>query len=345
MKTLTKRMIAIIMTLLIVAALLPATASADRNAMIIVELKEPYYGENLNEILPEIKMEVSYPFIEGYAFVVYYAHTSDEDAYAAAAKLAENARVKSAAYCPVNASEPTSRVCFHVRIRDEYFGGYYGISEAELAKLFPNAEIAGAKEWFRGEYSVYFDVGSTDELYELYDGIKASPFFSAAYCYVGDMAEYVTIGEVTVTMKEKYTDEELIEQLSDIGVSEIVESYSGNNFKLRLNDLTLSGTFEAVNKLMNRSDVAAVKCREKLLLPSVMPKEVAASKLAGSERPKVTVATALGALRIAAQLGEAKNDVYDYKLADAIWQYDRDGDNEITVSDALALLRIAADLA
>ena len=345
MKNLTKKLIAIVMTMLMVAALLPVTASADQNAIIIVELNEPYYGENLNEVLPEIKMEVSYPFIDGYAFVVYYAHTSDEDAYAAAAALAANPRVKSATYCPGIDPEPTSRVVFHIMIKNEYFGGYYGISEAELPKLFPNMQIVRASRWLRGEYSVYFDVSSMEELSALYDEIKASPFFSGVYCYVGDMTEYVTVGEVAVTMKDKYSEEEFVEQLSDIGVSEKVESYSGNYFKIYINDATMSGTFEAVNKLVNRSDVAQVKCREKLLLPSVMPKEVEESKFAEPERSEVTVATALSALRIAAQLTEVRNDVYDYKLADAIWQFDCDGDNAITVSDALHLLRKAAGLA
>ena len=345
MKTLTKKLIAMLMTLLMVAALLPVTASADQDAIIIVELNEPYYGENLNEILPEIKMEVSYPFIDGYAFVVYYAHTSDEDAYAAAAALAANPRVKSATYCPGTEPEPTSRIAFYVSIKNEYFGGYYGISEAELPKLFPNIQIVRAREWFRGIYSVYFDVSSMDEVYEIYNQVKSSPFFSNAYCYVGDMTKYVTVGELAVTMKDKYTNEELIEQLSDIGVSEIVESYSGNYFKFYINDATMSGTFEAVNKLMNRSDVAKVECREKLLLPSVMPTEVEEAKFAEPERAEVTVATALSALRIAAQLTEVRNDVYDYKLADAIWQFDCDGDKAITVSDALILLRKAAKLA
>jgi len=76
-----------------------------------------------------------------------------------------------------------------------------------------------------------------------------------------------------------------------------------------------------------------------------MPKEVEESKFAEPEREEVTVATALSALRIAAQLTEVRNDVYDYKLADAIWQFDCDGDNAITVSDALHLLRKAAGLA
>lgn len=345
MKTLTKKLVAMLMTMIMVAALLPVTASADQNAVIIVELNEPYYGENLNEILPEIKMEVSYPFIDGYAFVVYYAHTSDEDAYAAAAALAANTRVKSAIYCPGIDPEPTSRVAFYVSIKDEYFGGYYGISEAELAKLFPGIQIVRASKYFRGIYKVYFDVSSMEELFALYDEINASPFFSGVYCYVGDMAEYVTVGEIAVTMKDKYSEEALVERLSDVGVSEIVESYSGNYFKFRINDATMSGTFEAVNKLVNMSDVAKVDCREKLLLPSVMPKEVEEAKLIAPERADVTVATALSALRIAADLAEAKNGVYDYKLADAIWQYDLDGDKEITVSDALRLLRIAAKLA
>ena len=345
MKNLTKRLIAIVMTMLVVAALLPVTASADQNAIIIVELNEPYYGENLNEILPEIKMEVSYPVIDGYAFVVYYAHTSDEDAYAAAAALAANPRVKSATYCPGTETEPTSRVVFIVMIKNEYFGGYYGISEADLPKLFPNMQIVSASKWLHGTYSVSFDVSSTEELYALYDEIKSSPFFSSVYCYVGDMTKYVTVGKVAVTMKDNYSEEEFIEQLSDIGVLQIVESYSGKYFKFYINDLTMKGTFEAVSKLMNRSDVAKVEYREKLLLPAVSPTDLEESEYTEPERPEVTVATALKALRIAAQLTDVRNDVYDYKLADAIWQFDCDGDKEITVSDALHLLRKAAGLA
>ena len=41
---------------------------------------------------------------------------------------------------------------------------------------------------------------------------------------------------------------------------------------------------------------------------------------------------------------KCKNGVYDYRLADAIWQFDVDGDKVITVSDALSLLRIAAGI-
>ena len=55
MKKMTKKMIALFMTLLMVAAILPITASAGQYARIVVELKEPYYGENLAEILPEIE--------------------------------------------------------------------------------------------------------------------------------------------------------------------------------------------------------------------------------------------------------------------------------------------------
>ena len=346
MKYLTKKLLALVLTMLMVAALLPVTASADQNAIIIVELNEPYYGDNLNEILPEIKMEVAYPFIDGYAFVVYYAHTSDEDAYAAAAALAANPRVKSATYCPGNPTENTSRVRFHITISEDYFGEdyYTPITSVELGKLFPGRTIKRASQWGFRNFDVYFDVGSTEEWYDIYDELKANPFIKSFHTF--DMSgKAVTIGIIALTTKAEHTEEEIIDLYSDLGAYEVVESYSAHYFKFSILDRSLRGTLEAVKTLKNDPDVANVVWTDTIRFPAVMPKELEESEFLAPEREEVTVATALGALRIAAQLGEAKNGVYDYKLADAIWQYDCDGDKEITVSDALKLLRKAAGLA
>ena len=346
MKNLTKKLIAIIMTMLMVAALLPVTASADQNAIIIVELNEPYYGENLNEILPEIKIEVAYSFIDGYAFIVYYDHTSDEDAYAAAAALAANPRVKSAAYCPGNVTEQTSRVAFHVNINTDYFGGYYGISEPELAKLFPGVEIKKASRWSYRSYDLFFDISSTEEWYELYDELNANPFIQSVNAYdMGNAGKYITIGKVAITTKAEHTVEEIVELYSGVGVFGTYASYSGHYFGCYISGWTLRSTLEAAKKFLNDPDISRVEWSEDPARPMVVPTEVEEAKFAEPERAEVTVATALSALRIAADLSEVKNGVYDYKLADAIWQFDCDGDKEITVSDALKLLRKAAGLA
>ncbi len=347
MKNLTKKLIAIVMTMLMVAALLPVTASAEQYAEIVVELNEPYYGENLNDLLPEIEMVTACDVIGGYLFTVYYAHTSDEDAYAAAAKLAENPLVKFATYCPGYPSAPTSRVMFEVFINRDYFGGYYGISDAELGKLFPDMKMVKVTKWNYMHYYLYFDVESLEEVDEIYSELRANPFLTSIYCYVGNMSEYVTNGRITVTTKGRYTPDEVVELLSDVGVREVYNSYGSFSFSLSLNDWTFKGTFDAVKKLMNNPEIVKEKHTEKLAGPAVMPQILSMDESAylTPERPEVTVATALSALRIAAQLTEVRNDVYDYKLADAIWQYDCDGDKAITVSDALRLLRKAAKLA
>ena len=348
MKSIVTRILAIIMMMLTVTALLPITASAAQNAIIIVELNEPYYGENLNDILPEIKMEVSYPFIDGYAFVVYYAHTSDEDAYAAAAALEANPRVKSATYCPGNATGNTSRVRFNITISEDYFGEdyYTPISSVELGKLFPNRVIKRASKWGFRNFDIYFDVSSAEEWYAIYDELKANPFIQSFHTFdMGDPNRAITIGEVAVTTKAEHTEEEIIGLYSDLGAYKVIESYSAHYFKFDICDRSLRGSLEAVKKLKNDPDVANVVWTDTLGFPTVMPKELEESEFLAPERPEVTVATALSALRIAAQLTEVRNDIYDYKLADAIWQYDCDGDKEITVSDALSLLRKAAGLA
>ncbi len=348
MKNLMKKLLAALLTLFMVAALLPVTASADQNAIIIVELNEPYYGDNLNEILPEIKMEVAYPFIDGYAFIVYYDYTSDEDAYAAAAALAANPRVKSATYTPGNATENTSRVRFHITISEDYFGEdyYTPISSVGLGKLFTDRAIKRASKWGFRNFDIYFDVISAEDWYAIYDELKANPFILSFYTFdIGGSGKAVAIGEVAVTTKAEHTEEEIIDMYSDLGEYEVIESYSAHYFKLNVSDRSLRGTLEAVKALKNDPDVANVVWTDAVGFPTVMPKELEEADFIAPERPEVTVATALSALRIAAKLGEAQNGVYDYKLADAIWQYDLDGDKEITVSDALALLRKAAGLA
>ncbi|MBO4935045.1 MAG: hypothetical protein J5441_07785 [Clostridia bacterium] len=348
MKNLTKKLLAALLTLLMVAALMPVTASADQNAIIIVELNEPYYGENLNEILPEIKMEVSYPFIDGYAFVVYYAHTSDEDAYAAAEALATNSRVKSATYCPGNPTENTSRVRFHITISEDYFGEdyYTPITSVELGKLFPNRVIKRARKWGFRNFDIFFDIGSSEDWYEIYDELKSNPFILSFHTFdMGGSGKAVTIGTLAVTTKAEHTENEIIGLYADLGAYEVVESYSAHYFKFNIRDRSLRGTLEAVKALKNDPDVANVVWTDTIGFPTVMPKELEEADFLAPERPEATVETALGALRIAAKLGEAKNGVYDYKLADAIWQFDCDGDKAITVSDALILLRKAAKLA
>lgn len=347
MKRHVKRMLAIVLAMLTVAALLPITVSAEQYAEIVVELNEPYYGENLNDLLPEIEMVTACDVIGGYLFTVYYAHTSDEDAYAAAAKLAENPLVKFATYCPGYPSAPTSRVMFEVFINRDYFGGYYGISDAELGKLFPDMKMVKVTKWNYMQYYLYFDVESLEEVDEIYSELRANPFLTSIYCYVGNMSGYVTNGRITVTTKGRYTPDEVMELLSDVGVREVYNSYGSFSFSLSLNDWTFKGTFDAVKKLMNNPEIVKEKHTEKLAGPAVMPQILSMDESAylTPERPAATVTTALGALRIAAGLSQVKNNVYDYRLADALWQYDRDGDKAITVSDALLILREAARVA
>ena len=177
-----KKMIAIFMTLLMVAAMLPITASAAQCARIVVELNEPYYGENLAEILPEIEIEAAYPFIEGYAFTVYYDHASDEDAYEAAEKLKTNPLVKAAAYCPDNEVEIT-RAMFEISLVESYYGeNNYLMAEAELGKLFPEMRIERVTATGRKNYWIYSSVDSIEEISDLYEDMKANPFLRSMYC-------------------------------------------------------------------------------------------------------------------------------------------------------------------
>ena len=344
MKKMTKKMIALFMTVLMVAAILPITASAMQYARIVVELKEPYYGENLAEILPEIEIEAAYPFIEGYAFTVYYDAESDEDGRAAAEKLETNPLVRSATYCVDDASEASAVVYFKVHLNNEYYGENFYMSVAELEKIFPEMDIKTVKEkGGRYNYHIFCNVNSIEEASELELAVRNNPFISSSFCYLGNYGEYITTGLVRVTTKNKCTEEEFMELISDVGAS-VYNSYEGFRYFLVLNDITLKGTLEAVEKLEKNSAIVRVEYRDELIESMEMPVLVEESRYRAPEKPEVTVETALAALRITAGLSEVKNGVYDYRLADAIWQYDCDGDKVITVTDALSLLRIAAGI-
>ncbi len=345
MKKMTKKMIALFMTLLMVAAMLPITASAMQYARIVVELKEPYYGENLAEILPEIEIEAAYPFIEGYAFTVYFDHASDEDAEAAAEKLASNPIVKSATYCPYNETETYSLLKFEIKLADGFFAPDPYVP-ADLGKIFSDIKIVDAKMWSKSNFDIYTDVTSVEEASILYDKIQANPFVKSAYFYLsGTDRGFITVGTVSVKTTQKYTEEEVTALLSETGIGTLYNSYEGFQFMFLVKDATLKGTLETVEKLKQHPNVAEVGYTDDFISPAVMPSQVKTERYQTPEKPEVTVETALAALRITAGLSEVKNGVYDYRLADAIWQYDCDGDKVITVTDALSLLRIAAGIA
>ena len=344
MKNATKKIIAILMIVLMVAAILPITASAAQYARIVVELNEPYYGDNLAEILPEIKIESADCFNDGYAFTVYYDHASDEDAEAAAEKLKANPLVKSATYCPYNESGTYSLHHFEIVLTDELFSPDPYIP-ANLGKIFPDIDIVDAKKWSKKIYDIYLDATSVEEASALYNKIQANPFVKNVYCYLtGTGGGYVTVGTVSIRATQKYTDEEIADLLSETGVDALCYSNEGIYFCFFVKDFTVKGTLETAEKLKLNPNVAAVGYTNELIGPTVIPSDVKEIRYKAPEKPEVTVETALAALRITAGLSEVKNGVYDYRLADAIWQFDVDGDKVITVSDALSLLRIAAGI-
>jgi len=346
MKKMTKKMIALFMTLLMVAAMLPITASAKEYALIIIELNEPYFGDNVTEILPEVEIITAFPYIyDGINFVLYYEYESDEDAYAAAEKLKSNPLVKNATYFPDTMSDNVRQAKFSVVVPNTYYGNdfYNTPANVDFGKLLPNANITKVYMWSRMSYDIYFDVTSLEEACEIYDKIKMVPFFSYVTFWHGEGE--VTLGEIEVTLKEKYSNDEVIELFPEIEIKKVIHQNAGYVYTLELAVSTLSETLESVQKLKDNPNVVRLKYSEKPLRFTALPTELEEANYKAPALPEVTVETALAALRITAGLSEVKNGVYDYRLADAIWQYDCDGDKVITVTDALSLLRTAAGLA
>ena len=343
MKNATKKVLAILMTLLMAVAMLPITASAIDCAEIILELKEPYYGENLSEILPEIKIEQAFDFLEdGQHFIIYYNAEAEEDADDIINKLLANPLVKNAYSVYKIPEEPMTNVMFRVKLPTSYDGeGYY----VELGKLLSGVTPSKVEALSRWTYDIYFDVESFSEIELIYNTLRANPFFSFIYPYVTNPDRYVTVGGLKTTTNKTYTVDEVKELLPEVEISEVRELYGGLNFYVILKDKTLSATLNAAEKLNDNPNVVKVECTDTddgyaAVLPKVLEKNI----YIAPEKTEVTVETALAALRITAGLSEVKNGVYDYRLADAIWQYDCDGDKVITVSDALSLLRIAAGI-
>ncbi len=342
MKKMTKKMIALFMTLLTVAAMLPITASAAQYARIVVELNEPYYGENLAEILPEIEIEAAYPFIEGYAFTVYYDHASDEDAYEAAEKLKANPLVKSAVYCPYE-EENVTRAKFSFALNSyEKVGG--NVRFADLAELFPTLNIVKAESFVNNRsYRIYFDVSSREEVCKIFDEILSSPFVSSAFYWHEDQNE-VSVGRVKVTLRGKRSEDEVKDLFSEMNI-EAVDFCNDFTYYLHLEEKTLEATLEAVDMLKNNDNVVAISYSMGFLHPAVMPKQLEEYYYNKDVRAEVTVETALQALRIASGITDLNFELLNDRLREAFWLYDVDIDGRITVADALSLLRTAAGLA
>jgi len=346
MKKMTNKMIALFMTLLMVAAMLPITASADNCYMALVELNEPYFGENLSEIFPEVEIEVGFPVLyDGSWFILYYNAFSVEDAEAIAEKLKINPFVKNLIYAGESqGQEPVDTAGFLVTLTPLCVEDTECDYTVNIAKLFPEIPFSKVEKYAPLVYNVYCDVNVMEEAYLIYDELMASPFVSELYYYYNKYNNIAAIGSLDVTLKNTYTADEvksLFPELEIVGVSNIYAT----QYRLIFREKTLRMTFEAGRILEESPYVVEVKYGSGITLPAVAPEEIDESYYKPVERSEVTVETALAALRITAGLSEVKNGVYDFRLADAIWQYDCDGDKVITVTDALFLLRTAAGLA
>lgn len=355
MKNLTKKLIAIVMTMLMVAALLPVTASAEFCAIILLDMKQQYdTNEGLLAALPEINPEAvsgCHHCGGGTLFEVYYDVQSEEEALAVETGLRANPLVREAYYCKVctEVFDPSS-AAFEVKL----VSGFHPIREgdvtdytAELGKLFPEIEITNAFQYGSRSYRIECATGTWEGVEKVYAILQDSPFvsrvvFCQANCYDG---YYRPIGSFTVQLKGSHTSEEVKALFPEIEITEAYERYGGFQFDLYVNAITITETVEAINKVKDNPNIVNMYWVSGGDEPCIAPHEMDECYYVSYERPEVTVATALSALRIAADLTEAKNGVYDYKLADAIWQFDCDGDKAITVSDALILLRKAAKLA
>ncbi len=341
MKKMTKKMIALFMTLLMVEAMLPITASADSCIQILVELNEPYFGEDLSDLFSEIEFETGYEVLnDGLYFMLYYNTQSNDEIDVAIEKLKTNPIVKDAIYCLPNKNfSETARFLIYMPedcIKDP---DYWEV--LELGKYFPEIEFSKANTYGTIMYEVYCDVSTMEETFLIYDKFRESPFVTEFYYYIN--SNFATPGRIQVTLKKNYTAEEIEDLFPELEITRVTNIYA-TEYYLYLKDKDLRSTLEAAKVLEENPNVVFVKYTQGTGLPCVAPEEIDESYYKPVERPEVTVETALAALRITAGLSEAKNGVYDYRLADALWQFDVDGDKVITVSDALSLLRIAAGI-
>lgn len=348
MENLTKRMLAIILALLMVAALLPVTASAEFCAIIFVETKAQYTVEELETLLPEIEMASCHHLGGGTLFEIYFDAESDEDAVAAADMLNANPIIEKAEYCKVGyPNYDPSKASFMVRFAKDF----YPILEddfvytPELGKVFPEIEIINAEEYLGG-YRIECAAETLEAVDRVYEILTSSPFVSEVRLYdKNSYDEYHPIGSFVVHIKGRHKPEELQSIFPEIEITEVQEYYGEFQYRLYINATTIKETVDAIAKVKGNPNVAYLYWTAGGGEPALGGSEMEECYYKAPDRADVTVATALSALRIAANLAEAKNGVYDYRLADAIWQFDLDGDKEITVSDALQLLRKAAGLA
>ena len=333
------------MTMLMVAALLPVTASAEFCAIILLETKAQHTVAELEELLPEIEMSSCHHLGGGTLFEIYFDADSDEDAVAAADMLNANPIVKKAEYCKVSYPDyDPSQASFEIEFVEGFFADYQ--SEVNLGKIFPEIEITNAELGGYG-YRIEFPAETLEAVDKVYEILSSSPFVSEVYlCEKNKYSGFHPIGSFIIQMKGAYDAEELQALLPEIEITRARDLYEGFQYQLFINATTVKETVEAIAAIKENTNVASLNwAYPGKLLPGFAPKKLDEGSYKPSERSDVTVATALNALRIAADLTEVKNGVYDYRLADAIWQYDCDGDKEITVSDALQLLRKAAKLA
>ena len=348
MKNLTKRLIAIIMTVLMVAALLPVTASAEFCAIILVETKAQYTVEELETLLTEIEIASCHHLGGGTLFEIYFDAQSDEDAIVAAAALSANPIVKKAEYCKVSYPEyDPSDAVFLVEFAPEFYPYLEDdfVYTPELGKIFPEIEITNAEDYL-GRYRIECAAGTLEAIDRIYEVLSSNPFVSSVcLCDKNSYGTYHPIGSFIVHIKGSHEAEELQTLLPEIEIIEAEDLYGGFQYRLSFNATTIKQTLEIIAEVKDNTNIAYLYWTAGGGDPAVGGNELEEDYYKLPERPKVTVATALSALRIAADLTEVTNGVYDYKLADAIWQFDCDGDKEITVSDALQLLRKAAGLA
>ena len=319
-------------------------------AIIFVETKAQYTVEELETLLTEIEIASCHHIGGETLFEVYFDAQSDEDAIAAAEALSANPIVKKAEYCKVgNLVFDPSSAAFEVQLVDSFFpirDDDWDDYTAELGKLFPEIEITNAFQYGGWSYRIECAAGTWEGVERIYATLQNSPFVSYVnFCEKSSYGNYRPIGRFTVHVKGSYDEESIKTLFPEIEIVEAHERYGGFQFDLYVNATTITETVEAINKVEGNPNVAYLYWTAGGGGPAVGPNEMEESYYVSYERSEATVITALSALRIAADLSEVKNDVYDYKLADAIWQYDCDGDKAITVSDALRLLRIAAKLA
>ena len=356
MKNLTKRILAIVMTLITVAALFPVTASAEFCAILIVDMKQQYDTvESFMAALPEINSEAvsgCHHCGGGTLFEIYYDVQSEEEATAAEAGLRANPLVREAHYCKSNHQDQVfdpSTAAFEIRLVDSFFpirDDDWDDYTAELGKLFPEIEITNAFQYGGWSYRIECATGTWEGVERVYAILQNSPFVSrVVFCQKNSYGNYRPIGSFTVHLKGSHTSEEVKTLLSEIEIVEAYDRYEGFQFDLYVNATTITETVEAINIVKYNPNIVNMYWSAGGGGPAVAPNDMDECYYASYKRPEATVATALEALRIAADLTEVKNGFYDHNLANAIWQYDCDGDKEITVSDALRLLRKAVGLA